>query len=634
MARPQKLNKREKFKISQEAAKVVPKTVNNNKNNNIIVYYAFIIASVFILYGNSLNNGYVLDDFSVIKENNIVNLGSKSIGNIFKTSYRAGYLNVNDGLYRPLSLAMFALEWQHWPDKPFVGHFINLICYLLCGIVLFNFTRKLFPHIHNVVLLLAVLLFIAHPIHTEVVGNIKSRDELLCYLFSILSMLWAIQYFDSKKILYLVLSSFSLFLAFLAKESAILTIPLLLISLWFFRKDRFNKYVPILLATLIPFVVYMLIRRNVLGSFAGLQTVTILDNPVGAQTDFILRIMGSFQVLGEYIQLFVFPHPLVYDYSYNSIPLHQGITLPIIIGIIIICSLIAAMFFTYKKWPLISYSILFIFISLSLYSNIVFPIGAAKAERFTFLASTGFCIALIYLFTVILKIDISKYSPNDTKYKNLFYLTTVILVLYSVKTISRNFDWKNNYTLYSHDVELNPQSAKTHYYLGNEIIKELANNETDKAKKEALIMQGISEVRKAIQIYPEYSDGYAQIGVGYYNLNNNDSAGHYFKLSLKYNESNSVAISNMGSYYFNRGEYQKAIEYFNRSIALNPRFADAMMNLGSCYGSMGKYQEALVWFHKAFDIDPTNQKNITFLALTYQNLNDINKANYYRSLLK
>lgn len=629
-----KLTKKEKFQHAHEVAKTAPKHQQQAKKSYWWVYL-IIASSVFLLYANSLSNGYVLDDFSVIKENNIVNQGTKNLGQIFKTSYRTGYLNVNDGLYRPLSLAMFAIEWSISPDNPALGHFINLLVYIFCGAILFKTLQRLLPAIPAWLILGTVLLFIAHPIHTEVVGNIKSRDELLCFLFSFLSIHLVLKYIDGGKMYFLILSAISLFMAFLSKESAVLTFPILFLMLLFFRKEALSKTIAILVSMASPFLIYMLIRKNVLDSFAGIQSVTMIDNPIGAQTNIGLKLMGSMQVFGEYMQLFAFPHPLIYDYSYNSIPLEHGINLPIIIGISTVMAMLVVMVLTFKKQPLISFAIAYIFAGLSLYSNIVFTIGAAKAERFTFLASLGFCLALAFLLAKILKIDVTVQNQNSGATAKKFYVgLSAILLLYSVKTISRNSDWKDNITLYTHDVALNPNSAKTHYYLGNELIKKIAEEEPDSVKKFAILMQGINQVKQSVAIYPQYSDGYTQIGVGFYKMNNMDSAVVYFNKGLDYNPTNSVALSNLGAYYFNKGRYAEAIEIYKKTLSLNPRFIDAMINMGSCYGASGQYQDAAIWFTKAYELDPANKKAITFLAVTYQNMKQPEKASYYQGLLK
>ena len=338
-------------------------------------------------------------------------------------------------------------------------------------------------------------------------------------------------------------------------------------------------------------------------------------------------------VLGDYFKLFTFPHPLVYDYSFNSTPLN-GFTFWSISGLLIVVLMIAAAIFFFKRNKLVSFSIVYMAIAISLYSNLVFTIGAAKAERFTFLASLGFCILLALVIAKLTKLNIQKESTEKVNYNNYIIGIAAICVLYSVKTISRNTDWKDNITLYAHDVDLNSESSKTHYYLGNELIKNTAETEPDTAKKMAIFKRGIDEVRKAVKIYPEYSDGYTQIGVGFFKMNQMDSAGYYFNEGLKYNPNNSVALSNMGAYYFNKQRYTEAIEIYKRALALNPRYIDAMINLGSCYGASGQFKDAVVWFGNAINLDPNNQKAISLMAVTYQNMGQTEQAQYYQGMLK
>jgi tetratricopeptide (TPR) repeat protein len=600
--------------------------------NNWLFFYFIIFVTVFVYYGNTLSNGYVLDDFSVIKANNIVNLGIKNIGMIFKTSYRAGYLNLNDGLYRPLSLAMFAVEWTIAPDNPFPGHLINLLVFVLCGIVLFKTLLLMMPQVNKHFLFGIVLLFLTHPIHTEVVGNIKSRDELLCFLFSFAAINEYLKNLEDSKSIRLFWAGIFLLIAFFSKESAILTIPLLLLIIFFFKKEFLFKGIVRIWVLIVPFVIYMIVRNQVLGSFAGLQNVSLLDNPVGANKDLSLKLLGSIQIFGDYIKLFFFPHPLIFDHSYNSFLLDEGINGAQIWGIISVIITIVAAFITYKKQPLISFSILFIFISLSLYSNIIFTIGAAEADRFAFLASLGFCIFLAYLITVFLKINL--YNQSAGTFSRFYYVLFGVMVLYSVKTISRNKDWKDNITLYSHDLILNPKSAKIHYLRGFILNETEADKEEDPIKKNEIYKDAINEMRTALNIYPNFNYAFTEIGLSYFKLNNIDSAIYYFRKDIKIDSNNNVAINNLASCYFNKGMYEEAKVMYIKSLSLNERFSDAMVNLGSCYGATGKYQEAISWFIKSLEIDPDNKRTFSLMSMTYKNMGDTINALKYENMSK
>ena len=174
----------------------------------------------FLLYANTLGHGFVLDDYSLILENRITKMGTSAIPEIFQTGYRSGYFMKDDGLYRPLVKSMFATEWQWGGGSPVLFHWMNVLLYSLTGFVLYRMLFRLTKG--NVfVSFVASLLFICHPIHTEVVANIKSRDEILAFLFCVWSLDSFMNWAESSSKFSLLVSSCCFFLALLSKESAI-----------------------------------------------------------------------------------------------------------------------------------------------------------------------------------------------------------------------------------------------------------------------------------------------------------------------------------------------------------------------------------------------------------------------------
>ena len=90
-------------------------------------YVVYILAAIaFLTYVNTLGHGFVLDDIAVIGENKLVHEGLAGIPRILTTFYWQGYWDVNAGLYRPLSLVMFAIEWQISPGNPFIHHLVQV----------------------------------------------------------------------------------------------------------------------------------------------------------------------------------------------------------------------------------------------------------------------------------------------------------------------------------------------------------------------------------------------------------------------------------------------------------------------------------------------------------------------------
>ena len=619
----------------------------------------------FLLYSNTLSHDYVLDDFSAIKENNIVRQGIKAIPEIFKTSYRQGYLSVKDGLYRPLSLAMFAVEWNYFPDKPGISHFVNILLYVLTGFLLFFVLVKLFSHLPlseavpagrqgegrgEAVAFITSLLFIAHPLHVEVVANIKSRDEILCFLFVLFSFWFILKYIDEAKKKFIPYSMLFLFLAFLSKETAITYLALLPIALHFFRGISVKKNLLLLIPFLIITGIYLVIRSSVLQGAITDDAVSVADNIIAGTKSFSTHMGTVFYILGLYILKLIFPHPLSYDYSFNQIPTVEMTNVFSIASMLVYFAIGGyAVFILYQSfrrnrdtsnkyqahlsdnWVLkyLSFGIFFFLITIFLFSNLILIIGTSMGDRLMYFPSLGFCLVIAILLVYLLRItNFDEFRIKDF-FKPNFLPVIFIVTLYSFKTYSRNADWKDNYTLYSHDVTIVPNSVKAHYYLGLELVKVTAEVEPDMEKKKKMYEQGISELEKAVAILPTFSSAYTQLGVAYYRLKNFEKAIENYNKAASLSPSDAITTNNIGTIYFEWKKYSEAKEKFQQALAIDPRFVDAHMNLGSVCGQTGDFNNAIVSFQNATKYAPDNANAYYFMALTYSNMGDKTNADKY-----
>ena len=196
--------------------------------------YAVIVVLVLAIYGNTINHEFVMDDSLYIVNNKVVQ--NHQWENIFTKSSTWGNDGVNDGAYRPIVLASFVLDHVFFGDKPSGYHVIQIVLYAVLCVLIFVFLRKLLKSENLWIPTIITLLFVAHPIHTEVVANIKSRDEILGMLFLIISGIAFLNYIkastidlknkksviedDSKQsISWLFLSIMAYFLALLSKET-------------------------------------------------------------------------------------------------------------------------------------------------------------------------------------------------------------------------------------------------------------------------------------------------------------------------------------------------------------------------------------------------------------------------------
>ena len=104
---------------------------------------------------------------------------------------------------------------------------------------------------------MAAVLFVAHPIHTEVVANIKSRDEISSMFFLLLSLLFIHNYLSSNKILMLIVALGCFFLALLSKESAIVYVALAPLFIYFFTETSLKNNLKIFGSLAVVAVLYM-----------------------------------------------------------------------------------------------------------------------------------------------------------------------------------------------------------------------------------------------------------------------------------------------------------------------------------------------------------------------------------------
>ena len=332
-------------------------------DNRRIIRYAALICAIFAfaLYANTLNHDYTVDDGTVISNNKITKKGISAIPDIFKTAYRAGFWERQEGLYRPLSVAMFALEWELAPENPTPGHWINVMLYALTAFLLMMTLSNVFKNYSPLLPFLATLLFVVHPLHTEVVANIKSRDEILCVLFSVLTLKYVLEWLQSKKAWTIALAVVFLFLAFLSKENAITMLAIIPLFIWFFTDVSLKKNITTTMFFVGVAVVYFAIRISVLGEMTGSAEHQLINNSIIGAATFSERLATAFAVMGKYIYLMFIPHPLSFDYSYNQIPVVSFGSAAALISTLILLYLVYRSFSGIRKKDPVSFGLLFFF---------------------------------------------------------------------------------------------------------------------------------------------------------------------------------------------------------------------------------------------------------------------------------
>ncbi|MCY7411195.1 MAG: tetratricopeptide repeat protein [Chitinophagales bacterium] len=616
-----KKQKRSAFNQTQANKKITEVQSSKSLPRTLMIICALF---AFALYANTLVNEFTVDDDMVIMKNDFTTQGISALPKIFSTAYRAGYTDRNEGLYRPLSVAMFAAEWELAGKNPFLYHLLNVLLYVITAVVLF-LTLKLMLEGKNLLLpFLIALLFIAHPVHTEVIANVKSGDEVLAFLFSMLTIYFSLKFVGTERKKFMLMSMLCFFLALLSKESAVTIVALVPLTLYFFKTPVKKQWSSIAIGLVLPLIIYFIIRYSVLKGITNFSEILLINNSLAAaQNDFAIRTATAIYILGRYVLLLFIPHPLSYDYSFNSVPLVSFSDARALISLLIFIALAFIAVKGIKKKNPVAFGIFFFAISIALVSNIIILIEATMAERFLYMPSLGFCIAIVFFTTKILKVNHSTVACAgviDLVKKNyrMSLIFGVVLILFSIKTFSRNFVWKDNFTLLQHDIKTNPNSARILYSIGSTYIFEKGLSEVDSNKQKQDYRQGIGYLQKGLDILPEYGDAWFNMGLAYNYLEDYKNAAPSFDKGFEHTTKPSQQhYIGAGIAYGEMKEYPKSFSCFNRVFETNDTCYDASNNLGMFYSRIGKYDSSILLLTKAINLKPNLGKPYYNMGNTY-----------------
>ena len=614
----------------------------------------FIFALSFLLYANTLSHDFCQDDSIVITDNMFTTQGVAGIGGILQYDTFYGFFKeagkaslVAGGRYRPFTLIMFAIEYQIFGKNPFIGHFMNVVLFGLTCVLLYFLLLKLLNQrtvdsgqwtVKNptLVAFIAAVLFATHPIHTEVVANIKGRDEIMTLLGSLAAVWFSLKAFENEGFKNQIIAFVLFFIALLSKENAITFVVITPMIYWFFMKTdtatALKQTIPFAAAA----ILFLLLRGAVIGNQFGGEQNELMNNPflklVGTEYvpfSFAEKAATIIYTLGKYVQLLIVPQPLTHDYYPRHIGIMSFGDWQVLLSVAVYVGLIVLILRGLKNRSLVSFGIAFFLITLSIVSNIIFPVGTNMAERFMFMPSLGFCLVLAIL--------ISQQAAGGRR-QAAIGIFLALAGLYSLKTFTRNPAWKDNYTIFTTDIETSPNSAKLQTSVGGETIEHFKNS-TNEVEKKTKITEAMGHLQKALEIHPTFKNPYLLMGNGYFYLNDFDKAIAAYNKALELDPNFRDAKTNLSLTYREGGKIigqqqnnlPKSIEFLSKAIEIDPNDAAAMSYLGTAYGMSNQPQKLIEVLTKALAVRFDKQDAIN-ISVAYRQLGNVAKAVEYEQM--
>jgi protein O-mannosyl-transferase len=371
----------------------------------------------------------------------------------------------------------------------------------------------------------------------------------------------------------------------------------------------------------------------------------------------------------KYLILLLFPHPLTHDYYPKQIPIIGFGDFRAILPVLIFGAMLVYALWKFRSKSIPAFAILVFIITFSIVSNFAFNIGTFMNERFMFTALLGFCVFIGWFITVYLR---QKMKNKDTYRNTAMFILIVLLLGYSVKTVSRNRVWMDDVTLFTTDVKVSENSTKCNTSAGGKLL-EKADSTDNPLQKKKYIQQAYGYLKKAVEIYPRNLNGWNLLGNADIKLEDYPNARLCFLNCLKINPKHPHALNNLlylaqvankklqfseaiidyklllqykpdiPEYYYGLGvayrgmnQFDSAIISLNKCLKLKPDNVDAMSKLGEIYGQdLNRIDAAEDCFLRALQVDPGDASSLENLGIVYGMKKDFNKSlTYFQKALK
>ena len=504
----------------------------------------------------------------------------------------------------------------------------------------------------------AVLLFAVHPLHTEVIANIKGRDDLLAFLFAILAGSMALRA-DGKSALW---SGLYFFLALMSKESAIAFVIILPLFSWVFNTSEktvnWKAFVPIIGAT----IAFLAIRFAVVGFPKSDVADQLMNNPF-LEMNSSEKYATIVYTLGQYLKLSFLPYPLTHDYYPYHISIMTWSSAGVIVSLISILGLTVLGLLGLIKKKIWALGIAVFFIGLGLTSNVLFPVGVFMSERFAYISTLGWALSGAWIFRQFLfkEADDWKRIPSLGKASLIVYLSA-----FSILTVARNRAWENDDSLVMADLETSSESARINFTFGKMSYLE-ALQTANTQERTVLFKRSLKYLQKSERIDPTLPDTYNLLAmVGYYlNRDPEDFVQNYLRL-LELNRAVDVQImlKNIQELTKDDGtgkqlaiyeglypelsesfdlnmilattyarilkKYNRAIPYYEKALALRPENAGARKDLALIYFDQGLFSKSIAQYKVMLGQNPNNKQAQQMLIRVYLSAEMPDSANYYR----
>ena len=564
------------------------------------------------LYVNTLPNDFVNDDIEVVVTNTAAQ--HLDLGTIFGTPSWWG--RFRNG-YRPLATLSYAINHAVSGPRPTAYHATNGFLHALVGVLVFLLLRRLsgaeWPA------LLAALLFVAHPIDTEAVATVSGRAEILAALAVLVALYADVLSYESgpgaRRWGARAATVGALAAALLSNENAVTAVLLLAVTDWWLRcRGSWSKFVAGLRgsrgllygALLLVAAVYGGWRVHVEG---GASPVNAAMNPL-LQESLGVRLINAVAIVGRYLFLLVVPWHLSADYMIGTLPvLHSPWSAPVLSGALALLAVIAIAVVSARRAPLVTWGVLFAACTYGVVANIAFPAPAMMAERWMYLPAIGFCVAVVFGVTALVRsVELPVLRTVSAG------VALLVLAGLGIRTIVRNRDWHDQERVWRATVQVFPDSFRANEGLANVYLEQ---------RRWA---DAIPLLQAATRVYQGEPRPYEELAIASAATGDTDGAIKAYEKAVALAPKAVPLRRRLANLYVSKRDYSGAIRHLRAVADQMPQSAQVWADLGEVYYVAQVLGDAETMFRKALALDPNLPKPHIGLAAFLQSQGNYEEA--------
>jgi tetratricopeptide (TPR) repeat protein len=518
------------------------------------------------VYLPALRNGLALDDGPIIELNPRAHSIAAALRAVDEPYWPPEHAA---GLWRPLPILTYAVEWQLTGGNTVVMHATNIALHAAVTGLLVPFLAAYVP---PAAALGAAVVFAIHPVHVEAVANVVGRAELLAALFLLLAILLARRVRRAPSVRTPLEAGLigAVALALLSKEHAAIAVGLLLLDDLARGEDGRRLPLRLYLAVTLLTAAWLIARARV---DQGLSFRAVAPTFYGLDGWGRLATMGP--ALLVVLRLLVWPFRLQTDYLPQVLPRLEQLTAPGALGLAVLLATAALAILSWRRHRAAAAGLLMMGLAWAPTSNLLFPTGVVIAERALYLPTVGLALVTAALLA----------QPGARRHRHAVLAGGVALLIgFAARTVTRIPFWKDNRELVIRGLLEHPESYKVHQSHAR-VLSRMGDAE---GAHRAYLM--------SVELYPLDPYNMTEAGAGALAAGHPEVAVRLLMESEMRDSNYMLTQQHLVTAFLEMGEPAEALKHARNAVALGPSDAESARLLAASHLALGAVDSALaVW---------------------------------------